>query len=204
MTSNPKVQRGNALRSTGPKTQSGSKRPKLRRGADKPTKKKPVIVNAPSNGADTPSGRLKNIGGSVSDAFNGIVLNQALRSVFVLNSDKNNRDAHIQAVMVAMIAVKPKDELEGMLAAQMVAIHNVTMECLRRAIRPEQPFDEWRENLNQANKLTHSYATLIEALDRHRGKGQQHVTVEHVHVNQGGQAIVGAVTPRGGGGIPTI
>jgi len=30
------------------------------------------------------------------------------------------------------------------------------------------------------------------------GKYQQHVKVEHVHVHQGGQAIVGAVTPGGG------
>ena len=40
---------------------------------------------------------------------------------------------------------------------------------------------------------------LVEALNRYRGKGQQHVRVEHVHVNQGGQAIVGAVQ---GGGVP--
>ena len=40
----------------------------------------------------------------------------------------------------------------------------------------------------------------MEALNRHRGKGQQRVTVEHVHVHQGGQAIVGAV--HQGGGVP--
>jgi hypothetical protein len=34
---------------------------------------------------------------------------------------------------------------------------------------------------------------LLEALNRHRGKGQQKVTVEHVHVHEGGQAIVGNV-----------
>jgi len=33
----------------------------------------------------------------------------------------------------------------------------------------------------------------------YRGKAQQKVTVEHVHVHSGGQAIVGAVTPGGGG-----
>src|ERR1700730_10346044 len=32
-------------------------------------------------------------------------------------------------------------------------------------------------------------------LNRHRGKGQQKVTVEHVHVHSGGQAIVGPVAP---------
>jgi len=36
-------------------------------------------------------------------------------------------------------------------------------------------------------------------LNRHRGKGQQKVTVEHVHVHQGGQAIVGHVQHSGEG-----
>jgi hypothetical protein len=41
---------------------------------------------------------------------------------------------------------------------------------------------------------------LIEALNRHRGKGQQKVTVEHVHVHAGGQAVVGMVDARRGRG----
>jgi len=60
-----------------------------------------------------------------------------------------------------------------------------------------QTFEGRRDSLNQANKLVRSYAVLMDDLNRHRGKGQQRVTVEHVHVHQGGQAIVGAV--QGGG-----
>ena len=41
----------------------------------------------------------------------------------------------------------------------------------------------------------------VEALKRYRGKGEQKMTVEHVHVYQGGQAIVGAV--HQGGGAPS-
>jgi hypothetical protein len=66
-------------------------------------------------------------------------------------------------------------------------------------LAPEQTFDDRRENLNQANKLSRTYATLLEALNRHRGKGQQQVRVEHVHVHEGGQAIVGNVETKGGG-----
>src|ERR1700687_1072503 len=73
------------------------------------------------------------------------------------------------------------------------------MECYRRAMIGEQTFEGRRENLSQANKLSRTYATLLEALNRHRGKGQQKVTVEHVHVYQGGQAIVGNVEHPGGG-----
>jgi hypothetical protein len=74
------------------------------------------------------------------------------------------------------------------------------MECYRRAMIAEQTFEGRRENLSQANKLSRTHATLLEALNRHRGKGQQKVTVEHVHVHDGGQAIVGNVE---GGGMRT-
>jgi hypothetical protein len=47
-------------------------------------------------------------------------------------------------------------------------------------------------------RLSRTYATLLEALNRHRGKGQQKVTVEHVHVHAGGQAVVGMVAPSPG------
>jgi hypothetical protein len=72
------------------------------------------------------------------------------------------------------------------------------MECYRRAMLGEQTFEGRRENLAQANKLSRTYAALLEALNRHRGKGQQKVTVEHVHVHAGGKAVVGMVaTPDG-------
>ena len=67
------------------------------------------------------------------------------------------------------------------------------MECYRRAMIGEQTFEGRRENLSQANKLSRTYGALLDALNRHRGKGQQKVTVEHVHVDSGGQAIVGTV-----------
>jgi hypothetical protein len=95
--------------------------------------------------------------------------------------------------------MSPKDELEAMIAAQLLAAHNATMECYRRAMIAEQTFEGRRENLSQANKLSRTYAALVEALNRHRGKGQQKVTVEHVHVHAGGQAVVGVIGTSGGG-----
>ncbi|MBT4688816.1 MAG: hypothetical protein HOB72_12045, partial [Rhodospirillaceae bacterium] len=49
------------------------------------------------------------------------------------------------------------------------------------------------------NKLARTFTAQMEALNRYRGKGQQKMTVEHVHVHEGGQAIVGNVTKGGGG-----
>ena len=48
-------------------------------------------------------------------------------------------------------------------------------------------------NLRHAARLMGLYERQVAALDKHRGRGQQKVTVEHVHVEAGGQAIVGHV-----------
>jgi hypothetical protein len=104
--------------------------------------------------------------------------------------------------LAALAGIGPKDEIEGMIAAQLLAAHNAAMECYRRAMIPDQTFEGHRENLNQANKLGRTYAVLLEALNRHRGKGQQKVTVEHVHVHAGGQAVVGTVETAGAGHPP--
>jgi hypothetical protein len=55
---------------------------------------------------------------------------------------------------------------------------NAAMECYRRAMIGEQTFEGRRENLAQANKLSRTYAALLEALTRHRGKGQQNIHVD--------------------------
>src|SRR6266481_924569 len=70
---------------------------------------------------------------------------------------------------------------------------------LTAALLLVNPSNVRRENLNHAGKLSRTFATLLEALNRHRGKGQQNVVVEHVHVYKGGQAIVGNVGAPGGG-----
>ena len=49
------------------------------------------------------------------------------------------------------------------------------------------------------NKLARTYAMQMETFKRYRTGGQQKVVVEHVTVNEGGQAIVGAVTQGGRG-----
>jgi hypothetical protein len=168
--------------------------------AKKPAANAPKTVVA--DDPDDRKGRLKNIGGSQSDHWNNILANQAVQALWLKNSSPEERDKQLRATIAALISIEPKDELEGMMAAQLIAAHNAAMECYRRAMIGEQTFEGRRENLAQANKLSRTYAALLEALNRHRGKGQQKVTVEHVHVHAGGQAVVGMVAapaqPGGG------
>jgi hypothetical protein len=148
-------------------------------------------------------GRLKPIGGSRSDDWNNILANQTISALWYWKgADGEQTRRQQRATVDAMIGIAPRDELEGMIAAQLIACHNASMECYRRAMIPEQPLEAWKEQLSQANKLSRTYATLLETLNKHRGKGAQKVTVEHVHVHAGGQAIVGSVESPGGGVSP--
>jgi hypothetical protein len=103
-------------------------------------------------------------------------------------------------VSSAMLELSPRDGFEGMLVSQMTAVHNQAMECLRRVTEVNQPIDILTRYQNQAVKLMKTFTAQLEALNKHRRKGKQQVVVEHVNVNQGGQAIVGNIEHRGGGG----
>lgn len=61
-----------------------------------------------------------------------------------------------------------------------------------------QTYEGKRSNMNYATKLMSLFTSQKEALKKHRTGGQQKVVVEHVHVNDGGQAIVGTVNVGGG------
>ena len=143
---------------------------------------------------------LKAVGGSESDHWNTMLFNQAMQAYWFKPTGTSERDSRRRATIDVLSGIAPRDELEGMVAVQLIAAHNAAMECYRRALIEDQTFEGQREYLNQANKLSRTCATLLDTLNKHRGKGQQKVTVEHVHVHQGGQAVVGNVESPGGGG----
>ena len=101
--------------------------------------------------------------------------------------------------MLAVVkGIESRDQIEAMLAAQMAAVHMATMTFARRLNHVENiPQQDSAERA--FNKLARTFATQVEALKRYRTGGQQKVVVEHVTVNAGGQAIVGAVQAGGGG-----
>ncbi|MEO9781265.1 MAG: hypothetical protein ABJH07_09290 [Sedimentitalea sp.] len=92
--------------------------------------------------------------------------------------------------------VQPRDELEAMLAVQMGAVHQATMMMARRLNHVDNITQQDAAE-RALNKLARTYVTQMQALKRYRTGAQQKVTVEHVTVNEGGQAIVGAVTHGG-------
>jgi hypothetical protein len=164
-----------------------------------PAKRQAVTIDGPKLFDKPPE--LKRLGGSQSDDWNNVIVNQTVNALWI---NEDQKESQFKAVASALFEINPRDPIEGMIGAQLLAGHNAAMECYRRAMLPGQDFEFRRENLNQAGKLSRTFATLLEALNRHRGKGQQKVVVEHVHVYKGGQAIVGHVGTPGGGLPPKL
>lgn len=145
--------------------------------------------------------KYQKLTGTRSRELQNKLVNQALSTTPSSEiSTRKDKERAIDAALAAMAGLAPQDEAEGMLAAQMVATHNAALTCLRRGIHAET-VPSYEMNLKHAEKLMGLYARQLEALDKHRGKGQQKITVEHVNVHAGGQAIVGstvAAPPKAG------
>ncbi len=96
--------------------------------------------------------------------------------------------------------IGPQDQVEAMLAGQMAAVHMATMTFARRLGHAENiPQQDSAERA--FNKLCRTFAAQVAALKGYRSTGEQKVTVQHVQVNEGGQAIVGNVMTGGPGGL---
>ena len=138
------------------------------------------------------------LGGSKGGHVACYAANQALGTIWRGNKeDPDTKEIRDTAALCRVSNIDARDVIEAMLAAQMVATHEAAMECFRRAALSEQTFVGRELSLKYGDKLVRSFAALTDALNRHRGKGQQVVRVEHVTVQAGGQAIVGAVTQGG-------
>jgi hypothetical protein len=143
---------------------------------------------------------LRHVGGSESDAWNTYIGSHALAAISPYIGDEEKRDKMRAIVVAGLTGIAPRDEVEGMIAAQL-ACHDASMDCFRNALAANKTSGLFRDYLNQAGKLSRTFTMLLDALNRHRGKGSQKITVEHVHT--GGQAVVGIVEAPGGGVQPS-
>jgi len=89
-------------------------------------------------------------------------------------------------------SLEPQDAIEAMLCEQMVGNTLAINACLQRA-GSCQHIDNSTKFLKSAAQLQGQFIKQIAAIDKHRGRNHQKVVVEHVHVEAGGQAIVGNV-----------
>ena len=103
-------------------------------------------------------------------------------------------------VLALLHRIGPRDELEAMLASQMIVAHVAAMDASRRALHVEQTAGGRAAYLGLMRKLMTLFTAQMDALNRHRGKGTtQKIVIERVLVAPGAQAIVGVVANGGPG-----
>jgi hypothetical protein len=102
-----------------------------------------------------------------------------------------------RAFMLSIVNdLAPRDAVERMLAVQMAATHVATIRSARWLANTEN-IPQVQAHYTGFNKLARTFAAQVEALRKHRTGGEQRVTVQHVNVSDGGQAIVGNVQHGG-------
>ena len=111
-----------------------------------------------------------------------------------VNVDTANR------LLAILHDIKPRDPIEGMIATQILGVNHAAMLMTRRIVTSDGSIVQTEVAVNLACKLQRTLVALVEALHRYRSGGQQRVVVEHVHVNEGGQAVVGTIQSKGGRG----
>jgi hypothetical protein len=95
----------------------------------------------------------------------------------------------------------PRAGVEALLAVQMVGVHEAATQFLRRATLEDQTAEGADRNVLRSVRLMRLFTEQTAALAKLKGRtSQQKVTVEHVHVHDGGQAVVGAVNSSRGEG----
>jgi hypothetical protein len=112
----------------------------------------------------------------------------------LINAGKGKEisESGINFMLSVIKGIEPRDQIEAMLTAQMAAVHMASMTFARRLAHVDT-IQQPDSASNAFNKLTRTFAAQAKALKRYRSGGEQKMTVQHVHVAEGGQAIVGNV-----------
>lgn len=101
-------------------------------------------------------------------------------------------------VLASMAGIEPRDEIEAMLGAQMIATQDAAMVLMQQMQNAEKILQRDSAG-NLAVKFMRTFTAQMEALRRHRSPGEQRVVVQHVHVT----ADQAAVQVNGGEGAPS-
>jgi hypothetical protein len=107
----------------------------------------------------------------------------------------NVSELALNAALAMIEGAGPRDEMEAALAIQMACTHAATMSVLARLGGGFGTQRRVASLGSAAARLLRAYSAQVEVFRRLRHGGHQYVRVEHVHINDGGQALIGNVKP---------
>jgi hypothetical protein len=129
--------------------------------------------------ADAAAARLMNAFGITDLDLAECLMTQIVNTIHLRSMNDPVAEGTLNAALAAVTGIGPRDEAEAMLAAQMVGVHWLAMDLLRKANDRARLNDAG----NMAVKLLRTFAAHLETLKRYRSAGEQRVVVQHQHVN---------------------
>ena len=93
------------------------------------------------------------------------------------------------------------NSLEKMLAHQLAVLHENAMRNASKAALEQDPAHSVRM-MNLSIRSMETFQKGLLTLKRLRGTGEQRITIQHVNVTQGGQAVIGNVQAGAAGAKP--
>lgn len=161
-----------------------------------------LVVGKSSGDPELQKVQLSEAFGTVDHHLQGLLTSQIAEAFEgVLSSDQcdlNKAAGAANQAMAILAGIQPRDELEALLLIQMIAVHNMSMACARRAMLSDQVPVSRQSNINMATKLTRTYMAQMHALKSYRKEEQNKTSIGTVNVNDNAQAVVGDVSTSGG------
>jgi hypothetical protein len=111
---------------------------------------------------------------TTTEAECSAIKNEALRPSGKCSFPSAPGESDWRILAAVLRGIGENDHLEALLCSQMVLAYDLGMEFIRSA----------------------RFTRQVEVLRTLRSKGEQKMIVEHVHVHNGGQAIVGSISPE--------
>ena len=137
-------------------------------------------------------------GDTLSDEFVEVLLGKLIEALRPSPFDQLE-EATLNAGLVLIESIRPRSEMEALMAVQIVATGLSGLRFLRQS-QTHMTEDYIDVYGSYAIKLLKLQAELLRALDRHRRGNRQTVEVKHVHLYPGSQGVVGIVNPPQGQG----
>lgn len=128
------------------------------------------------------------------------LLEKSIKDLINYHSHYSNTASEIEENtnfdLSVMDNLKPKDPLEAIMLKQILMTHSVINKCFINSVLKDQTTTGKDLNINRTTKLIRAFNSQIQAYIKYSRGGHQKVTVQHVNVSDGGQAIVGDVSKK--------
>lgn len=125
-----------------------------------------------------------------SDFASNVLARNALTNV--TSKEEVDYKALKQEARENVAALNPKDNVQMMLAAQMISIH-ITQQRMMLFVNNAYDADAIAKYTNTITKLSNVFIQQVNLMKKLKGEVEKKIIIEHVNVNSGGQAVVGSV-----------